>query len=129
MSGEVKRFAILRSRRSRSSEADREASSTNSGARGFQRIYAEEYFACQVLNRICTIRPQVFHTVVTGLWSDAGKMLHRLNMQFSVRCVVVLMTCVLATGRAEAADGPTLFRVYLTDGSSLVTYGEFARTA
>ena len=56
-------------------------------------------------------------------------MFHRLNMQFSVRCAVVLMAFALAAGRAGAADGPTLFRVFLTDGSSLVTYGEFARTA
>ena len=56
-------------------------------------------------------------------------MLHRLNMQLSIRCVVVLMACALAANRADAADGATLFRVFLTDGSSLVTYGEFARTA
>jgi hypothetical protein len=99
------------------------------GEQAFQRIRAKENFACQVLNRICTIRPQVFHTSVTGVWADAGKMLHRLNMQLSIRCVAVLMACALAASRADAADGATLFRVFLTDGSSLVTYGEFARTA
>ena len=51
-------------------------------------------------------------------------MLHRLNMQFSIRCVVVLMVCALAASRADAADGATLFRVFLTDGTSIVSYGE-----
>ena len=139
MSGGSEAGAILRSRSSRSSEASREACSTGGGKHGFQRIRAEENFACQVLNRICTIRPQVFHNVVTGVTADAGKMLHRLNMQFSIRCqgtplrrsgrLAVLMVCALAASRVDAADGPTLFRVFLTDGSSLVTYGEFARTA
>ena len=55
-------------------------------------------------------------------------MLHRLNMQFSIRCAVVLMACALAASRADAADGAT-FRVFLTDGTFLVTYGEFTRTA
>ena len=55
-------------------------------------------------------------------------MLHRLNMQFLVRCLVVLMACAVVAGRVDAADGPALFRVFLTDGTSLVTYGEFART-
>jgi hypothetical protein len=36
--------------------------------------------------------------------------------------------CLLSTGRpSAAADDATLFRVFLKDGSSLVSYGEFAR--
>ena len=38
-------------------------------------------------------------------------------------------TAVAAASRAHAADEATLFRVFLTDGSSIVTYGEFARVA
>src|SRR5262245_25613982 len=56
-------------------------------------------------------------------------MLHRLNMLFSIRRSILLMVCALAASRAYAADDATLFRIFLTDGSSLVTYGEFARTA
>jgi hypothetical protein len=56
-------------------------------------------------------------------------MLHRLNMLCAVRCLVALMVCVLAASRADAADDAMLFRIFLTDGTSLVTYGEFARTA
>jgi hypothetical protein len=55
-------------------------------------------------------------------------MLHRLNM-VSIRRILLLMVCVLAASQAHAADEPMLFRIFLTDGTSLVTYGEFARTA
>ena len=56
-------------------------------------------------------------------------MLYRLNMQFSIRRAILLMVCVLAANQAYAADEAMLFRIFLTDGSSLVTYGEFARTS
>jgi hypothetical protein len=40
----------------------------------------------------------------------------------------LVVFCLLTTGRASAAtDVATLFRVFLKDGSSLVSYGEFAR--
>lgn len=40
----------------------------------------------------------------------------------------LLVCCLLAAERASAAaDDATLFRVFLNDGSSLVSYGEFAR--
>jgi hypothetical protein len=54
---------------------------------------------------------------------------HRLNMSFLLRCVVALMICASAATRAGAADEAMLFRVFLKDGTSLVTYGEFARVA
>src|ERR1700730_2516222 len=39
-----------------------------------------------------------------------------------------LVLCLLATGRSSTAAGDaTLFRVFLRDGTSLVSYGEFAR--
>jgi hypothetical protein len=39
-----------------------------------------------------------------------------------------VVLCLLMTGRASAAaDDATLFRVFLKDGTSLVSYGEFAR--
>jgi len=56
-------------------------------------------------------------------------MLHRLNMLFSTRRAILLMVCVLAASQAYAADEAMLFRIFLTDGSSLVTYGEYARTS
>jgi hypothetical protein len=39
------------------------------------------------------------------------------------------MICASAATRADAADEAMLFRVFLKDGTSLVTYGEFARVA
>jgi len=48
-------------------------------------------------------------------------------MSSTVRCVLALILCVAGAARAHAADDGLLFRVFLTDGSSLVTYGEFAR--
>ena len=48
-------------------------------------------------------------------------------MSSAVRCVLALILCVAGAARAHAADDGLLFRVFLTDGSSIVTYGEFAR--
>jgi hypothetical protein len=56
-------------------------------------------------------------------------MLQRLNMLFFIRLVASLIVCVLAAGLADAAGDAALFRIFLKDGSSVVTYGEFARTA
>ncbi len=39
---------------------------------------------------------------------------------------VVLVTCVLIPVPGSAVDAPTTFRVFLKDGGSLVSYGEFA---
>src|SRR5215207_8532049 len=43
--------------------------------------------------------------------------------------VALLFVCVLAASGADAADDAILFRVFLTDGTSVVVYGEFARVA
>ena len=42
-------------------------------------------------------------------------------------CIVALFVCVLAAGRVFAADEPMLLRVFLKDGTSIVTYGEYSR--
>src|SRR5581483_10337126 len=39
----------------------------------------------------------------------------------------IVAACLLASGRASASDDAPLFRVFLTDGTALVSYGEFAR--
>ena len=56
-------------------------------------------------------------------------MQHRPTMAVWVRCLIALLVWLAAANRAHAADDATLFRVFLTDGSSIVTYGEFARVA
>ena len=45
----------------------------------------------------------------------------------AARCIIALIVCAAGAVRAQAADDGLLLRVFLTDGSSLVTYGEFAR--
>ena len=55
-------------------------------------------------------------------------MQHRL-MMLCARCLIALLVCIAAADRAYAADNAMLFRVFLTDGTSVVTYGEFARVA
>jgi hypothetical protein len=56
-------------------------------------------------------------------------MQHRLKMAVCVRTLIALIVWVAAAVSARAADDATLFRVFLTDGTSIVTYGEFARVA
>ena len=126
----MKRDEILRKGLHRSSEADREDRFTYG-----ERVVSSEssnknYFVCQVLNRICTVRPQVFHTgrfAFGAAGSATGKMPHRLIMMWFVRCGVALLMCAYTAVQASAANDAVLFRVFLTDGSSIVSYGEFAR--
>ena len=50
-------------------------------------------------------------------------MRHRLIMRAVVRCLLALLVCAAVAPRAHAADEGLLLRVFLTDGSSVVTYG------
>jgi hypothetical protein len=45
--------------------------------------------------------------------------------RITILCVALLS--VIAPGAARAASAPTIFRIFLTDGSALVSYGEYAR--
>jgi hypothetical protein len=54
-------------------------------------------------------------------------MRRRPIMIWSVRCVIALVVCAFAASQAQAANDAMLFRVFLTDGSSITTFGEFAR--
>jgi hypothetical protein len=54
---------------------------------------------------------------------------HRLIMVLWIRCLVALIVCAAAATPSHAQDKAMLFRVFLTDGTSIVTYGEFARVA
>ena len=56
-----------------------------------------------------------------------GKMRHPLIMRTAVRFIVALVVCAVSSAPMLAADEGMLLRVFLTDGSALVTYGEFAR--
>lgn len=48
-------------------------------------------------------------------------------MLVPMRWLTVVLVCLLAVTSANAATDATLFRLFLTDGSSIVSYGEFAR--
>src|SRR5215207_6175380 len=49
-----------------------------------------------------------------------GKMQHHPTMVAAIRCILALVLFAAGAAQAAAADEGTLFRVYLTDGSSLV---------
>ena len=67
--------------------------------------------------------------------------MHHRSMAVCVRCLIALFLCVAAANPAharnqatavaapEATPEATLFRVFLLDGTSVVTFGEFARVA
>ena len=42
---------------------------------------------------------------------------------------LVAILCVLVAGGRAAEDPTLLFRIFLNDGTTLVSYGEFARVA
>jgi hypothetical protein len=89
----------------------------------------KKFFHSQVLNRIFTVRPQVFHNGTRARLFcrfSTVKWGHR-QMMSAARCILALIVCAVGAAWANAADEATLFRVFLKDGSSIVTYGEFAR--
>jgi hypothetical protein len=50
------------------------------------------------------------------------------SIDMAVRLVLsAAMVCLMAPGMATAATDPTLFRLFLTDGTTIISYGEFAR--
>jgi hypothetical protein len=49
------------------------------------------------------------------------------NMTFVTRILIGALTCLLWPGMAGAAGTATLFRLFLNDGSTVVSYGEYAR--
>jgi len=48
-------------------------------------------------------------------------------MSVAIRVLVLALACLAGSGAARAATDVTLFRLFLTDGTSVVSYGEFAR--
>jgi hypothetical protein len=95
----------------------------------------EKKFRCRSINRKYTNRPQVFHIPrdvaalqVVGLDVDGSAHYAVTFMHArSTAIALVAVALVLIVARAEAADDATLLRVFLKDGTSLVSYGEPAR--
>jgi hypothetical protein len=81
----------------------------------------------RVVNRICTLHPQVFH--IPGLTSRTGAALPRVECDRLVitRFAIIVLCWLAATGVASGATDAMLFRLFLTDGTSIISYGEFAR--
>jgi hypothetical protein len=54
--------------------------------------------------------------------------MHRSSTAFPQRLILAVLLAVLATaGEIHAAAPALLFRIFLTEGGTLVSYGEFAR--
>jgi hypothetical protein len=85
-------------------------------------IGGEKNFACPDLHSFCTRHPQFFH-------NGYNEIPYRVMIRTSVSALAcLLMLCTTCTPSAAATDA-TLFRLFLTDGSSLVSFGEYARVA
>src|SRR6516164_5865717 len=74
-----------------------------------------------------SLHPQDLHDSSTG-FPQAGAVIRFLHqMRNSALRAAVLVALLGAPARAWAADEPTLLRVFLKDGTSLVSFGEPAR--
>jgi hypothetical protein len=88
---------------------------------------SEEKFPCLCVNSKCTARPQLFHNGLTLRTLTSSESCHYAWISMRNRTLAGVL-CLLISGAASArADDATTFRVFLTDGTSLVSYGEFAR--
>lgn len=121
---------ILRSRHTGSSEANREGIVHMAMAPRILAIATKKYFRSSVLNRFCTGCPQLFH--ITGLLRRRVVLLGRYNcasvrMPEPVRLLLGALALLTMSVSADAASDATLFRIFLKDGSAVVSYGEFAR--
>src|SRR5262245_42479247 len=82
------------------------------------------------VHRIFTKHPQLFHNARVRLCLECwpkGRMQVYANMTRVVSGLVVCVCLSLGLARPAHAAEATLFRLFLLDGSVLVSYGEFAR--
>lgn len=107
--------------------------------RSTRLICRKKNLRCPVLNRICTTRPQDFHSTSIR---TARRGLARSNARFPahateynagqfpmnlLRRAAICSLLALAIPHTAAAADATLFRIHLTDGTSVVSFGEYAR--
>jgi len=122
---------ILRGCDVRSSETDHEATSTIRVSRDHRPISLKKNLRCQVVHKIFTRNPQVFHRrEIEGVLQRHGvksRMQVQREMGRILRGFVVLAFLALVPHPAAAGPDVTLFRLFLLDGSVLTSYGEFAR--
>jgi hypothetical protein len=84
----------------------------------------------QVLNSFCTSRSQFFHIVNAKTHSAAPR--RGYNESLASRSVIarlglIAALCLATPAVAAGATDAILFRLYLADGSSILSFGEFAR--
>jgi hypothetical protein len=87
------------------SESEREAAAGPGDRRSFRASAPKKNLRRQAVNSPSTFLPQLFH------------------MASAVGILVVLLT---ATARAQAIDAGSMFRVFLTDGQAVPSFGESA---
>ena len=92
---------------------------------------AQIFFSCRSLHRIFTIHAQVFDRAVLRLTGRVRPF--TLNSSMHTRqhantaWIVLLAAVMFANVLPVSAESVTLFRVFLKDGTSVVSYGEYAR--
>lgn len=104
---------------------------------GLRRNLAEKIFSCPLLHRKFTIHQQVFdRRLPTGAFpldslgsANYPELLHACEKELKrtplLLCVLVGTVC--ADAMPAFAESVTLFRVFLNDGTAVVSYGEYAR--
>jgi hypothetical protein len=122
---------ILRNALGESSEAPREGDIHSGSERELSNRHAlKEFLRAQVLNKFCTKRPQLFHIRRRSKVGSAG-VARGYNRALRDNCVIPKLICPmllwLAMPGIAAAAEAMLFQLYLTDGTSIVSYGEFSR--
>jgi hypothetical protein len=112
--------AIVRSREPQTSEAGDEGACTRNSC-------SEKKFRCHCVNKKCTGRPQDFHSTPRRPQLDAFVTCHYAWIFMRNRTLAGVLCLFLGGAIAARADDAATFRLFLTDGTSLVSYGEFAR--
>src|SRR6187549_2560238 len=110
---EVTEMRILRSCVARSSEADRESGCT-------RNLPSGKIFSRRSMHRKFTTHPQVFNSLTSfGRAATLDAFMHSRRLAAVLLAAAVIGPVGAAT--AAGADDVTLLRVFLTDGTSLVS--------
>ena len=125
---------ILRACDVQSSERITKTASTVARSRVARRIRLKKNLHPKDLHKICTDGPQLFHNArLRTLQAAPRSRMPTSPSMTSVRLCVGVLVCLAVTVQpaAPAADPAlsdvALFRIFLLDGSSVVSYGEYAR--
>src|SRR5688572_1240063 len=93
----------------------------------------EKKFCCRVLHRTFTIHAQLFNIRLRAArFGETGltRLVRQLTLKSSMHSRYRLLLATLAWLACAApafAESVTLFRVFLNDGTAIVSYGEYAR--